>query len=231
VTNVSAAPQSDPENKSFKFFQCVNILKTTGQKACSLRELRDLIATISEESIFHHMCEYFLKGIIGEYTNDFAEWVAQNLEERALAEHLSNMDPYMFKTVQDVRIELLRIIDEYTKSFPEARRSFVGDEFYFLETITLVFPVGIRARNLAEFLVAIRNIDHVSIYFHFYDARIRLGSGVDDFSKWIDEVLENKELADKIRSIDPFMHSIEGIREHIMNFVEESVSAEMKSLT
>jgi hypothetical protein len=165
-----------------------------------------------------------------EYTNDFAQWAGESLEERALAERLSNMDPYVFKSISDVRKELLKIIDEYLNTFPETRKSLPGDEFYFNETITLIFPVGVKAKNLAEFLVALRHIDPGCIYFHFYEARIRLGEGVDDFSKWIEEVLGKKRLAEKIRAIDPFMHDIEGIRRHITEFVEEDVRADMEGL-
>ena len=103
-----------------------------------------------------------------------------------------------------------------------------GEEFYFNQTITLIFPVGIRVKNLAEFLIAIKYIDAGSIYYHFYEARIRLGSGVDDFSAWIQDVVLKKELADKIRAIDPFMHSVDGIREHIIEAVEEKVKTDME---
>jgi hypothetical protein len=103
-----------------------------------------------------------------------------------------------------------------------------GKEFYFNETVTLIFPEGIRARNLAEFLTAIKHVDADSIYYHFYEARIRLGSGVDDFSRWIEDVFGKTELAEKIRGIDPFMHNIEGIREHLVEAIEEEVRKDME---
>jgi len=216
--------------KDFEFKQCVSILKSTGKKARTLRELRDVIAIVSEESIFHHTYQYFLKGHVLEYTNDFAHWAGESLEERSLAERLSGIDPYDFSTRSALRNELLKVIDEYLKNFPEPREAMAGEEFYFNQTITLAFPVGIRVQNLAEFLIAIKYIDAGSIYYHFYEARIRLGSGVDDFSAWIQNVLLKKELADKIRAIDPLMHSVEGIREHIIEAVEEKVKADMEVL-
>jgi hypothetical protein len=215
---------------AFEFMECIAILKTTGKKAASLKELRDIVATVSEESIFHHTYQYFLKGHIMEHTNDFSNWIAMNLEERVLAEHLSNIDPYIFKTIEDIRKELLRILDEYIKNFPETRHVHKGDEFYFTETITMVFPLGIKAKSLAEFLVAIKNIETSCIYYHFYDARIRQGRGIDDFSRWIESATGNKKLARKIRMIDPFMHSLERIRTHITDLVEEHVTAEMQGI-
>lgn len=217
------------EISAFEFKQCVSILKSTGKKDKSLRELRNVIAVVSDESIFHHTYQYFLKGHFFEYTNDFAQWAGESLEERALSEHLSNIDPYAFKTIDELRQELLNVIDSYLKNFPEPREAMPGDEFYFNETITLTFPAGIRVRNLAEFLIAIKYIDAAAIYYHFYEARVRLG--VDDFSMWIEESLGKNEPAEKIRAIDPFMHSIDGIREHIIEAVEADVRNGMEAIT
>lgn len=218
------------EIKPFEFKQCVSILKATGRKAKTLREMRDVISVVNDESIFHHTYQYFLKGHILEYTNDFSHWAGESLEERALAEHLSSIDPYDYHSISELRNRLLHVIDEYMEKFPEPRQAMAGEEFYFNQTITLIFPEGVWVKNLAEFLIAIKYIDAASIYYHFYEARMRLGSGVDDFSAWIKDVLLNKELADRIRSIDPLMHSVEGIREHIIEAVEEKVKNDMEAI-
>jgi hypothetical protein len=212
----------------FEFRQCIGILKSTGKNAKNIKELRDLIATVSDECIFHHTYQYFLKEHILEYTNDLAHWAGENLEESALSERLSNIDPYEFKNISDLRKQLIHVIDDYLKRFPEPREAIPGDEFYFNETVTLIFPVGTRAKNLAEFLTAIKFVDSDCIYYHFYEARIRLGSGIDDFSRWIEDVFGKKDLAEKIRAIDPFMHTIEEIRGHIVEAVEEEVRKDME---
>jgi len=212
----------------FEFRQCSTLLKATGKKAKNIGELKDLISTVSDDSIFHHTYQYFLKGHILEYTSDFSQWVGESLEESALAEHLASIDPYDFADVDDLRAELIRVIDEYIRMFPEPREALPDNEFYFNETVTLIFPLGIRARNLAEFLTAMRYINTESIYYHFYEARIRLGGGIDDFSRWIEDTFGKKELADRIRSIDPFMHSLEAIKEHIIEEVEEEVKKDME---
>jgi len=216
----------------FEFKQCISIVKSTGKSAKNLGELRTLISKAGDEPIFHHTHQYFLKGHILEYANDFAEWAGVNLEERALAERLSCIDPYIMKSVSAVRKELIREIDSFLNDFPEPRDVVTGNEFYLNETVSLVFPVGVSAKNLAEFLVAVEHIDEGSIYYHFFDSRVRLGEGVvDDFSRWIEHGLGKKELANRIRAIDPFMHSIERIREHIMEVIEEHVRAEMEGVT
>jgi hypothetical protein len=212
----------------FEFKQYVSILKSTGRRAGTLRELRESIAAVSGESLFHHTYQYFLKGHVLEYTNDFAHWTGEGLEERALAEHLSNIDPYDYGDSDALRVALLAVIDYYLEHFPEPRAALPGAEFYFSETVSFVFSSGIRARNLAEFLIALRYIDPSAIYYHFYEARVRLG--MDDFSSWVETALDRKELAERIRAIDPFMHSIEGIREHIVEVIDDGVRKGMEVL-
>jgi hypothetical protein len=214
---------------AFQFMECATILKATGKQARTVRELRETIAAIGEESLFHHTCQYFLKGHILEYTNDFAHWVGESLEERALSERLSNVDPFVAKGMGELRKELLADIDDYLDHFPEPRAAVQGDEFYFNESVSMVFPTGLQARNLAEFLIAVRYVDPGSIYYHFYEARIRHGS--DDFSTWVEDVLANSELAGSMRVIDPFMYNIERIRSRLVEAVEEDLRRGMEVMT
>jgi hypothetical protein len=213
--------------KVFDFQECVNIVKSTGKSAGNLREFKAVVSLISHESIYHHTCEYFIKGHILEYTNDFAHWAGESLGERVLSEHLSNIDPYSYRNMEDLRHEILNVVDTYLENFPEPRDAMPGDEFYFNQTVTLIFPAGVRARNLAEFLIGIKFVDSVSIYYHFYDARMRLGNGVDDFSAWLEDTGE-KELAESIRAIDPFMHNVEGIRERMIEEIEKELKKDME---
>ena len=210
----------------FQFMECATILRATGKRARNIREFRRIIDTVSEGSLFHHTCQYFLKGHVLEYTNDFAQWVGESLEERALSEYLSNVDPFAVKGMAGVREELTARIDRYLEEFPEPRPAMAGDEFYFNESVSLIFPSGVQAWNLAEFLIAMKYVDRSSIYYHFYEARVRHES--DDFSTWIDEVLEDGRLAKTIRAIDPFMYSIESIRTQIGEAVQKGVERDME---
>ncbi len=212
----------------FEFKECISLVKSTGKKAKTLREMRELIAVISEESIHYHTYQYYLKRQILEYNNDFAHWAGQSLEERALSEYLSNVDHFSFKDMDDLRKALLKVIDDYLERFPEPREVMPGNEFYFNEAIILVFPAGLRAFNLAEFFIAVKYIDAPSVYYHFYEARMRLRGGMDDFSKWVEYELGRKDLAVKIRSLDPLMHTLDQIREHVAEMVEEEVKKEME---
>lgn len=215
--------------EAFEFKQCITLLKATGKKAASLRELRDHIAASGPGPIAHHTYQYFLKGHIQEFTNDFAHWAGKSLEEGALAEQLSNIDPYACRDIEELRGEILAAIDDHLEHFPEPRKAVPGDEFFFNETVTIIFPAGVRARNLAEFLMAIKYVDVSSIFYHFYDSRLRLGGGKDDFSAWFETALGKSALTRTLRSIDPFMHNLEGIRERIAEAVEAEVERDIES--
>jgi hypothetical protein len=214
---------------AFEFKQCMTLLKATGKKAGSLRELRDLIEETSPESLIHHTYRYFLKGHILEYANDFAHWAGKSLEESALAEQLSNIDPYACVDSEALRREILQAVDNHLERFPEPRKAIAGDEFFFNETTLFIFPAGVRAGNLAEFLIAVRYVDVSSLFYHFYDARLRLGNGRDDFSAWFETILGKRKLAETVRAIDPFMHTLEGIRERIAEAVEAEVKRDIES--
>ena len=203
-------------NGYFEFKACSTVLISTGRKARSIKELLEILRSVTTESIFHHTYQYFMKAHDLSYTNDFAQWAGESLEERALAERLSNIDPFEFNDTETLRGSLIKVIETFLDEFPTPREVFPGNEFYFNETITYVYPVGIRVYDLTQFLQAIEKIDAGSIYYHFYEARTRLDNAIDDFTMWIEHGLGEKELAEELREIDPFMHTIEGIRWHII---------------
>lgn len=213
--------------RAFSFMQCATLLKAVGKQARTLAELRECVETVPADAIFHHTVQYFLKGRALDYTNDFAQWAGESLEERALSERLSSVDPYAQPTMEAVRGDLLRVLDEHLASFPTPREALPGDEFHFNTPVTFVFPAGRRATNLAEFLVALERLAPESLYFHFYEARVRLRGGTDDFSFWIEGSLEKEGLAARIRSLDPFMHGVEGIRRLLVEAVREELDRDM----
>ena len=76
----------------------------------------------------------------------------------------------------------------------------------------------------------IKYIELAFIYHHFYEARMRLGGGRDDFSEWLELALEETELAGKIRSIDPFMNTLEEIRARLIQEVERELQRDMEAI-
>ncbi len=208
-------------NNCFEFKRAYTVLISTGRSAASIREMLDVLKEVSAGSVFHHTYQYFMKAHHLSYTNDFAQWAGESLEERALSERLSSIDPFEFSSIEELRKKIVQTIEEFLEEFPTPRRVFPGDEFYFNETLSFVYPVGIRVTNLNEFFHALKTVDGQCIYYHFYEARTRLEHSMDDFSMWIEHGLGEKALAEEIRNIDLFMHTTEGIRNRLIGIIQE----------
>ncbi|GMR05302.1 MAG: DUF5752 family protein [Thermodesulfobacteriota bacterium] len=212
-------------NTSFKFYECFALVKLTGRKASDILQLLEILQRISTESIFHHMHQYFLRphATASEFPNDFAVWAAESLEEHSLAEGLANVNPFEFSDIEGIRSELIRIITDYLKNFPQPRPVLPGREFLFNEGVTIVLPTGIEASTVEEFAKALREVDFSSVYFHFYEARLRLGKQRDDFSEFLGSCLSCSGVALDVKALDPYMYSTEILRNKLIKIVEESI--------
>lgn len=211
--------------QTFTFFECVGLLKSTGRWASNIIEFLEILKQASPECVFHHMHQYFLKVTPQSryYTNDFAVWVAEWLEEKSLAERLANLNPYTYKSVEDLRWETVHIIEEYLKDYPPPRPVLPGGEFYFSEGVTIVVPSGFDATDLVEFVDCLDRVDRSSIYFHFFEARLRLGREKDDFSEWLATSLGKEDIAERIKSLDAYMFDLDELREIIKDIVSEGM--------
>jgi len=206
----------------FKFYECIAMVKMTGRRAADILELLEILKSISPESIFHHMHQYFLKTHIvsPEYPNDFAVWVSNELGDDSLAEGLANLNPYGYDDIERVRAELIRIITDHLRSCPPPSPVVPGKEFFFNEAVTIVIPTGLEASTTAEFLKILKRIDRSSIYFHFYEARLRLSKKKDDFSSFLEGCLGCTQAAAGIKALDPYMYSTEQLRDKIIGLLE-----------
>jgi len=90
-------------------------------------------------------------------------------------------------------------------------------------------PTAYVAHDLREFVQILKFISLNSLFFHIYEAKLRLGKISNDFSLWLSESFEEKELAEKIMSIDPYMHTIEDIREKLVSIIENHLEMETAS--
>lgn len=200
--------------KPFVFYECVNLLIPTGEKASNLREFLTILKRVDENVIFHHLHQFHLKHHfeIWEYPNDFSIWAARGLGDIKLAEKFANFDPYLFDNMEEVRNALVELIEDHLWDMAFVPSVRPGFEFYFNNSKTIVIPSGIEAHDLVEFRNAISNIHPSSIYYHFYESRIRLKIKSDDFSLWIEENFNCPSLVNEIRNIDFYFYSLEELR-------------------
>ena len=80
--------------------------------------------------------------------------------------------------------------------------------FYFFTSIGNY--TGESAASLKEFIKKINEVNVKSLEFHLYRG---------DFEKWIDETLEDKELAAEIRSLRSLNYSGIMLKEHLHSIV------------
>ena len=212
----------------FRFMECTHLLELTGVQAFDLHSLLEGLRTVSSGAIFHHTHQYMLKAQIQTpvYPNDFARWAADGLEDRVLAEKLSDLDPFAFTSIEDVRQELIRIVEDYLEHYPPPRPVLAGREFFFNDARTVVLPTALEAVDLPSFREALLRVNVSSIYFHFFQAKLRLHRQADDFSLWFETSLGRPDLARRLQKIDPYMYSLEDLRLLIAAHVEAAMVQE-----
>lgn len=214
---------------SFHFYESVSLVRLTGLRAKTLDELATLLADVDHEVIFHHMHQYFLKETAEapDYPNDFAQWAAESLEDRVLAERLANVDPFEYESLEEVREALMAIIDEHLDAMPYPRPVLPGKEFFFNQTFSIVVPTGLDAMTLSQFRDELAQVDDSSIYYHVLEARLRLHKKGDDFSQWLEDCLGMTDLAERIRRIDPYFTTLNDLRSEILALVDEYMAMEL----
>jgi hypothetical protein len=172
----------------FEIKDCALLIRMSGlPSAMNLRELRDRIAFCDQDVLFHHFCETPLVPSfdLPDYRNDFAVWAKRRLGDDVLAERLGMIDPYSLPTLEDLRAATLEVIDDRLSEvimIPWARP---GQEFHFMQSITVVFDTGARITHPDELVSAVSRMTNSSIYFHVLEARRRHAAGLDDFSAWL----------------------------------------------
>jgi len=75
--------------------------------------------------------------------------------------------------------------------------------------------------DLSEFAQALKKVTVDSIYFHIFEARLRLERKTSDFSLWIETSVGDADLARKILKLDPYTHTLEDLRKKIIQIVEK----------
>ena len=95
--------------------------------------------------------------------------------------------------------------------------------FHFIKSISFILPTPYIARNLRDFLDILKKISVDSIYFHMFEARLRLDKETNDFSFWLGTSLMEEGLAKKITSMDPYTYTMEDLRKKLIEMVEERI--------
>jgi len=192
-----------------------------GIHARNANELLEGIRRVPQSSIYYHTHRFLQRHhyLSPEPPNDFAYWVTGMVDDDLLGEQLAGIDVIQFQTITELRNAFVAVLEEYLQGAEKIRDCVRGEEFQFMATRTFVLPTGLTARSLQEFRELLLSLSVKSLYYHMFDARLRVAHGENDFSRWFRD-LGYSDLAAAVSRLDPYNFTLEGLRTHILELVE-----------
>jgi hypothetical protein len=207
-------------NHSGPFIFCTErrLVMLTGLKATRLTDLLDGLRQVPGSSIFYHTHHQYLSHHFETpvFSNDFALWVSEALQEDRLGEQLAAIDLLAFTSIRQLREAIVSVIEADLGRNPRtARECPPGDEFHFCRSKSFVMPTGLTAADPAEFFAVMPHVTNVSLFFHLFGARLRLELPSNDFSQWLAWRGE-ANLAAAIDRLDPYSMTLDELRDRIV---------------
>jgi hypothetical protein len=204
--------------KPFVFQTERHLVMLTGNRARNLTELLDYITKVSGSSIFYHthhlyLSQHFEKPV---FHSDFATWASAALQEEPLSEKLVAIDLLAFSSIRQLRMAVIETIKGYLGQLGRrVRNCLPGYEFHFCECKSFIMPSGLVAQDIPDFFAKLPMVSNPSLYFHFFEARLRLGRQTNDFSAWL-SYRGAPKLAQAIDKLHPYQMTLEELKEEII---------------
>ena len=212
-------------NEPFVFRKVLYLVEATDKRAHTLDELLRGVTLVDPISISYHMHHEYLavRFMEPEWPNDFAIWAADVLGDRILAEKLSALRVFNYRTLESLQLDLGRMLAHHLEEFPPAaaQQSPPGREFIFCVARAVVCDCNRQARTLQDFAQVLGEVESSSIYFHLFETRFAGGDRANDFSLWARESLRMPRLAERFEAFDPYMFSLEGARKALLRIIRE----------
>jgi hypothetical protein len=212
------ALEDDPQPDAFALKDCAQIAIATGRKAETLKELHDRLLIVTPDSIYHHFFGGLLEPVFEEreYNNDFAAWARRGLHDDTLAERLAAIDPTRHTDIEQLRQELLDILEERLEERDYSYWAIATEPFEFIRSQIVVFDTGKRIRHPEELAELMPQLPVGSIFYHFIDARRRSPDSLDDFRVWLAGFdAQYAELTAQLANIDPYFESLITLRQQL----------------
>lgn len=209
----------------FHFYSRLSLTLLTGRKARSLAELVENLREVPESVVYQHTHRFLQmhQHLVPEPANDFASWVSYALQDEELGERVASVDTVRHNSLAELRRALVKALEPGLQSASAARLVPPDYEFHFMGAVRFSVPTGRTAWDLAEFARGLREVSIASLYLHVFEARLRPPLGVNDFSLWFERQLGEKDLAQKLSALDPYTHTLEGLRAKILMLVERRI--------
>jgi hypothetical protein len=209
----------------FQFSTAAYLTRVENQRASTIVELLRCMEHASDAAIFYHTFQ-----VLGRYhfltegfSNDFAQWVLEGLNQPALAEHLAGIDIRDYTSLGDLRADLREIVSEFVEQYPRRAEQVAFEPFYFCSDVEVTRPLPWDARTLAGFRAGLERLSHASFYHHFISSRLRLHLRTNDFSNWFANSLGLERLAQQAERIDIYTNTLDTARKELIGIVDQEV--------
>lgn len=214
-----------PPNGEFRFWTASNLILLTGERAETVGALRDLIADCPSACLFYHTYQVLREKhyVVDRYPNDFAQWLLASAREETLAERFAGLDIRQYRTISDLRAEMLAMLNEHIAENPRNSGREGREPFHLCRAQTVTMPTGHVAADPLSFAAEIRRAGIRSIYYHFVEARLRLHLNTNDFSEQL-RTWGHERAADRVNAIDIYSNTLYQLRERIAALVEREVA-------
>jgi len=211
----------------FRFCTRLHLFELTGIRAASIGDLLTHLKNVSGSCIYYHTHRFLQihQNFSPEPPNDFAYWISEHLGDDELAERLASIDTVRFTSIRLLRESIISEIEKYLVEKPETYAVKVkkGNEFNFIQALSFVIPTDYAVSTISEFANVLEKVSVDSIYFHIFEAKLRLEKTANDFSNWLENSLGETKLAAKIAHLDPYTYTMEDLRKEIMKILRRAV--------
>ncbi len=210
--------------KPFFVKDCALAVVSTGKTASSIEEFKEVLPYISLSSIYFHFWGRHFRPSFDhpELHNDFARWSYLVLGDHILSERLGIIDPTEYVSLEELKMEVLEVMEQRLEESEVPAWSVVKNKFHFQRSVIVIFDSEKTIKHPSELKAILPTLTATSIFYHFIDARRRTSTGVDDFTAWLSEATpETPDLLKKIQHIDPYFLSLTEQRQKLSEIMEE----------
>ena len=203
---------------TFAIKDCALLTIATGRRIHTLAELRESVAAISTDCIYYHFWGGLLQPRFEEreYNNDFAGWIQHGLHDGTLAERVAMIDPRDHTELEDLRNELLLLMDERLDESEALHWMRATYGFEFMRAQIVVFATDRVLHHPEELADLLPMLPVSSLFYHFIDARRRLTEHGDDFSAWLSGFGQRTQgLRIRLALVDPYFVPLTVLREQL----------------
>ena len=211
----------------FRFRTCVETREPLGKRAHDVEELLAMIEAAPADCLVYHMQTCALRRPYAdeEFPNDFAAWVAREVQDPVLGKRLGHLDPFAYVDLDRLRIAVLSIVVDHISQHWALRKRPCREPFEFFCSSLTEVDLRREAWTLGEFREALVCIEAGSLYLHACWARRRNAGRKDDFVRWLggDEGLGLPELAAQVEKVGQLGLNLERKRHRILRLCDQAL--------